>query len=204
MAAWFLFQPKLLLRNVQEQQHCSSNQLSLSLNAATTGVHGSALARQTKQEAQSNPCPTQGLSLGSRGTRGTALWFAHLSLSLSHTNRNTTRLQTAPQHTSKTGITPSAYLNSCIYLHHSPLAKKSQWEKRKLPKLYPLLAQISLLLYHADSGDSLTCCERVNHRESDARLAVVLQVMEILLVLSGQVEDTERVSRSSWLPQRAE
>lgn len=110
---------------------------SLSLNAATTGVHSSALACQTnffqqKQEAQSNPCPTQGLSLGSRGTRGTALWFAHLSLSLSHTNRNATRLQTAPQHTSRTGITPSTYLNSWIYLHHTPLEKKSQWEKENL------------------------------------------------------------------------
>lgn len=74
--------------------------------------------------------------------------------------------------------------------------------KRKPPKLYPLLAQISLLLfatyyallYHAHTGDSLTCCERVSHRESAARLAVVLQVMEIFSALSGQVEDAERIA----------
>lgn len=41
---------------------------------------------QQKQEAQSNLCLTQWLSLGSRGR---TLWFAHLSLSFSHRQKHT-------------------------------------------------------------------------------------------------------------------
>lgn len=132
---------------------------------------------QQKQEAQSNPRPTQGLSPGSGGTGATALWFAHLSL-FSHTNRNTWGLcsTTHIRRQRRYPLTvPTLYLFRPK--ENSPNCATQSTD---------LFATYDALLYHAHSGDSLTCCARVNHRESAARLTVVLRVMEILLALSGE------------------
>lgn len=104
------------------------------------------------------PVQQRGSVLAAGAARGTALWFEHLSLSFPHqqkTHKGSNLLRNRHQRQGS---------------HHP---------KRKLSKLHP---QRSLcfcfpltlpLLYHARSGDSLTCCE--NHHESAARLAVVLQ-----------------------------
>lgn len=107
----------------------------LFLTAAATGVHAAQPRHANsfsffffsckKQEAQSNLCQTQWLSLGSRSV---TLCFAHLAL-FSHTD--TRRLKTFPRDTPGT---PSACtLNPCVRNTHA--------EKNK-NKLYLLHARV--------------------------------------------------------------
>lgn len=101
-------------------------------------------------------------------------------------------------------------MNASIYLLWN---KGDDPSRTKEKTALPRPGQISLFLFQAlgtyytplcrvHSGDQLTCCERVNHHESAARFAVVLQFMEIPSVFSGQVKDVQRISCSGWHPKK--
>lgn len=58
---------------------------------------------------------------------------------------------------------------------------------------FSLLLTVYALLYHANSGDSLTCCERVNHRGSAATLSCC-RSRKSSRHCEGRWEETERES----------
>lgn len=141
----------------------------------------------TKQEAQDNPNTwAESWQQGQQG-QGSGIWTP---LSLSHTNTGSKLLHNTHQRqTSHHLPPPSAALS--IPEKITPIRRKVNSQKWRLATSTDLVCLLlTVLLYHAPRRDrSLTCCEKVNHRESAARLAVVLllllQVTEILSALSG-------------------
>lgn len=165
----------------------------LSLNAAATRVHAvqpwHANFFQQKQEAQSNLCLTQWLSLASRGT---TLCFAHFSLYFSHQQK-----QTEAQYCHTTHIKDAICLHSQLLYLFTP--KKISYPNSTDytgTDLFTSLCYLYSLLYHANSGDSQTCWESESSWISC--YTAVLQVMENLSAFWGQVGRSGESLVGSW------
>lgn len=104
-------------------------------------------------------------------------------------------------------LTPTETHRDSILFHntHQSTLNNYLFTPKKTPKKPPQtlpttgtdlsasLCYLYALLYHANSGDSLTCCERVNHRESAATLWCC-RSRKSSRHCEGRWEEAERVS----------